>query len=509
MWFALATLPVVDWLPEEAAGWVRVEDPHHPAAIARSATGALLEEPPEPGVRWRPASIPVPDGAFEVPGAEAVGLTHADYWHAAGVRGAGIKVAVFDIGWSTSTVDPAVLGEHHTHDCFASTTCEVPFDPLRLTPNADVGVHGWACAEVVRAVAPDAELHLVRTNSFTMLENAVTWAVREGIDVVSMSMSFYNDSFYDGTGPHAALLRELEAGGVLLVTSAGNNARQHWRGPYVDGDLDGRMDGQVDNGIPLALSRDTTVHVTWNQFARCGLTDLDAYVVDDRGRVVGQGISEQLASADRCEPVERVRVDVAEPGTYHLEVHHRRGRRADLLVNVIARGGSLVQREGLGSTADPASQPLAVSVGAVAAQDWLDGPPEGFSAFGPTPTGTPKPDLMAPDRLTTTAYGPVGFTGTSAAAPVVAGLVALVLSDDPALTSREAYERLAAWARPAPGAALGRSTREGLGRVRLAVRDPEPLSCGRRPLLMALLVVPLGWLRRRRGRRVGWSGRGA
>jgi hypothetical protein len=51
---------------------------------------------------------------------------------------------------------------------------------------------------------------------------------------------------------------------------------------------------------------------------------------------------------------------------------------------------------------------------------------EPFSSQGPSGDGTIKPDLVAPDWVSTYSYGLDGFPGTSAAAPHVAGICALI-----------------------------------------------------------------------------------
>ena len=52
-----------------------------------------------------------------------------------------------------------------------------------------------ARAEVIRDIAPDADIHLVRVLGQTSLENAVDWAIREDVDFISMSLPFFNESF--------------------------------------------------------------------------------------------------------------------------------------------------------------------------------------------------------------------------------------------------------------------------------------------------------------------------
>jgi MYXO-CTERM domain-containing protein len=85
----------------------------------------------------------------------------------------------------------------------------------------------------------------------------------------------------------------------------------------------------------------------------------------------------------------------------------------------------------------------ALGIGAVN----LEGVVAGFSARGPTADGRIKPDVAGPGSGTTTVqFGTtdqyVGFSGTSAATPLVAGLVALVLEARPTLTAQELAELL-------------------------------------------------------------------
>lgn len=474
---------------------VRVEDPAWPGAIARTERASLLAAPPEGSVAWRWETLAVPDGW---PGDGAPDVTGAAAWHEQGWRGQGVRVAVFDVQWTLGDRLPDDLPVHTTADCWAHPSCEVELDLVAARYPSEQGVHGLACAETVLQVAPEAEVSLVRVNGFSTFEAAVDWAIRHEVDVVSMSLSFFNDSFYDGSGPFAALVERLAAADVQLVTSAGNYARQHWKGRWRDHDGDGLLDFGGSNDLPVVFNGTgrRTLYLNWDEHLACGASDLDVWVLDPEGYVVGRSERTQRPGVEGCDPVERVGVEVATEGVHRVVVRAERVAPAWLDVDLLVLGGQVVEPVAEGSIVDPGAHELAFTVGAVDAWGYLRNRAESFSSRGPTNGGLAKPDVAGPDGLSVGTYGVRGFFGTSAATPAVAGTMALVLSREPELRPAEAAERLRAWAL---GDEVGLDDPAlGAGRVRLPAPGAEALGCVGPPRDRALLFLPLLALGRRR-----------
>jgi hypothetical protein len=477
---------------------VRVDVPDHPDAVATSRYGSMLHAPPTDDTPWRTAPVPELD-TYRAD--EAIEALAVEPWHQAGFDGTGIKIAVFDLQWFQVELREDTLGEStldNTHDCYGHRSCDLPIDTIRPSYRFETGGHGIACAEVIHSIAPGAELHLVRVNGLTTLENAVDWAIREGIDIISMSMSFFNESFYDGTGPINAQMDELIAANILMVSSAGNYAKQHYWAEYVDDNRDNRHDFEDGSGkLPIYLGKgSTTISLIWDDFYSCGATDLNGYVLNGEGNMVGMSRRIQSADRDDCRPVESISARAAEDGWHSLIVERAAGTE-HLRFDVIARGGSVGNGRPEHSVTDPGSHPGVFTVGAVRADGYRNNSAESFSSHGPTHAGLSKPDIAGPDGLTTSVYGQRGFYGTSAATPAVAAALALLMHEDPKLSPFEAAAKLQATALDRDPVWTPDDDELGAGHARLPHPSPGEAGCGRTLFLPALLWLPLGRFRRK------------
>ena len=151
LFFPLATVDMDPW------DLVRVEVADHPEADATSHRGSVLLAPPsDPDLPWRTEAVPEIDGqssgGFQA--WEAVDALAVEPWHEAGIHGAGVSVAVFDVQWFHTELYEDELGSFTTHDCYAHRSCEMEIDTLSPRFAFEQGAHGRACAEVIHDIAP-------------------------------------------------------------------------------------------------------------------------------------------------------------------------------------------------------------------------------------------------------------------------------------------------------------------------------------------------------------------
>jgi subtilisin family serine protease len=157
---------------------------------------------------------------------------------------------------------------------------------------------------------------------------------------------------------------------------------------------------------------------------------------------------------------------------------------ADKRIELFAFGGEVLEY-GIpeGSVYGHAAVPDVLAVGAIASDDPGHNTIEDFSSRGPSqiffpaPQVRPKPDLVAIDKVSITGAGGFSspFSGTSAAAPHVAGVAALLRQSAPSATLAQIRNALTAGAVDLGPA--GRDNTYGWGRVdalaSLNIIDPD------------------------------------
>ena len=112
--------------------------------------------------------------------------------------GRGVRVCIVDSGVEAGhPMVGEIQGSHAVIEDQAGECAVVPVEPL------DASGHGSACASVVRALAPECEIHSVRvlgqglSGSGEALIAGLRWAIEQRFDVVNLSLSTTRRKFMD------------------------------------------------------------------------------------------------------------------------------------------------------------------------------------------------------------------------------------------------------------------------------------------------------------------------
>ena len=282
-------------------------------------------------------------------------------------------------------------------------------------------------------------------------------------------------------------------------TSVGNDADRHYYGAYADSGVDGTtisgittpgrlhlfqrtadttdvlgLGAQPYNVIALPQNGEAAIFLTWNDPFGASSNNYDMYLVQQStGRVVASSIDVQNGRQDPAETIDYVNRGAAD--RFLIVVQNVRGAALPRNLNIFslqpecAAGGPLAlappryerhnyntATRSVSAQADAGGSPVSVvSVGAICSAsaaaagafgsvsnesclDTSHATAEFFSSRGPTLDGRVKPDIAAIDGVSVSGAGsfPKPFFGTSAAAPHLGGIAALLLQSAPCLLNR-------------------------------------------------------------------------
>jgi subtilisin family serine protease len=273
----------------------------------------------------------------------------------------------------------------------------------------------------------------------TDVKNAIEklMTLDEHIDIVSCSSDFPFGRF-DGEDELCKEVEKMTSNGTLWINAAGNQALCHWSGEFKDPDGNGFNNfSPEDESINMTLEKGKAVGIwlSWEDDWDRATMDYDLRL-DHPSR--GYSISDETQKGYRGQkPIEAIYLLAPEDGTYQIKIRRYDAPEAPVRFHLFTTQNldeHQVQNSSIGVLGCCRN---VITVGAINLST-LDVQP--YSSRGPTKDGRRKPDLVAPDNVTTFSYISDAFVGTSASAPYVAGCAALIMEifgDDPDLDVRE------------------------------------------------------------------------
>lgn len=316
---------------------------------------------------------------------------------------------------------------------------------------------GTAMMEIIHDIAPGATLlyHDFGGGREEKFIEAFQNLVNAGATIIVEDVFNYEVPYFEDGNIAQEISRIIDENpDVLIISSAGNTANNHYQGIFTDGG-EGYHLFNGSTGIPLEIQSGGRVklHLQWDDPYSAASNDFDLFIHDlqsDSDVAIGNKVQ-----TGEEKPYEKIDYQNVGDKVQKAEVRIRakegkgQGSHLELLLDTDA-ARVVVGKEYLtpdDSIIGWAALPNVISVAAVSADNQKI---QEFSSQGtvtiahPVPDVREKPEITGVDGVSVTGSGDfqTPFTGTSAAAPHIAGLLALVKSLYPSVPNTELRDAL-------------------------------------------------------------------
>lgn len=332
---------------------------------------------------------------------------------------------------------------------------DLPEDVVVLN-NRYNGAEGTAMLEIIYDLAPNAQLyfHDYGGSSLEFID-AINALAAQGVDIIIDDIVYLDEPFFEDSIIAKHIDQLVASSGILYFSSAGNFANSHYQGIFKPGfknevyehDFNPAVSGAQRLPVKIAPYSSIIIMLQWNEPFNNSIKDLELASCPDSD-TTNCFISDNWQLGEGYAPVEYIELTNTS-GSYKSQfiTVYSETAYSNVTFEIYVFGGATTSPDFTTRGDSTFGHSTAASVISIAATENLS-IPSSYSSQGPfTMLGSVKrnkPDFIGRDCVSVTGNGdfPKTFCGTSAAAPHIGAIAALLLSNNPSLTRSQMIDAL-------------------------------------------------------------------